>query len=364
MIIRAFHPITGSVLRVWSGYGEVDVAFDKRVPTSAGISHEQGAGDLYHTASLPDGYAALLEVDARAEGVPLTWLGQLGPWDDADDDAEINISADGPQAWLETLGIHDMAPIRAPAGTIARWVFSTHPGRHRVVIGRIHVGELVEINLSGMSLWQVLEELAKLSGEDWTLTPIPGTATLRLDWWSALDVPDARRQATLYPGVNCERTARTGNMGAGLDEMVGVALSVVQGVKAQSGAVRLGSRVIGRHAALTVARRAHFAAQLAGGPVVMSPASPSFDTARQALQAALVQRRPDGGGSAEITDEDLFALLRPRAVLSAVFPRDTIGFYRRAAVQLRTTTWTIPKAANFVSQCSTTFELWSMEAAA
>jgi hypothetical protein len=340
----------------------MDISFDRFGPTAASITLRRGSADAHHSALLPGGDGALLEVDARSLGLPDVWLGQCESVDEdvthAAAEGAFPVSIAGPWAWLDDIGIHDYPMRTAPAGQIVADIVGSHTGAHRLRLGaNIHRGVPIEYSAAGASIGSALKDLAGLTWEYPYLTALPGEGRLQLDWFDPLSVPDARTSVTLLPGRNCTEVKLTSKLRRTAAEVVGVARSYVQGVGAQSTAMRGPSgAVVGRRAALAMSIYAAPAGQLAGGPVVIRQDLPSSSTIL--AEAAGQLRRVASiipGGSATITDADLFPSMRPNTILSAVF-NDGMGLWRRCLVQIRTVTWSLGR--DEVRKCGVTFDLW------
>lgn len=342
----------------------MDISFDRYGPTSASITLARGSADAHHSVIMPDGDGALLEVDARGLGVPDVWLGQCESVDEdvthAAAEGAFPVSVAGPWAWLDDIGIHDYPARTAPAGQIVADVIGASTAAHRLRLGtNIHRGAPIEYSASGASIGSMLTDLAGITWEYPYLTALPGQGRLTLDWFDPLSVPDAREHVTLLPGHNCTEVKLTSKLRRTAAEVVGVARSYVQGVGAQSTAMRgPAGAVVGRRAALAMSTYAAPAGQMAGGPVVIRQDLPAAVTIREEAETQL--RRAASiipGGSATITDSSLFPALRPNTILSAVF-NDGMSLFGRCLVQIRTATWSLDRDG--VKKASVTFDLWSV----
>lgn len=357
-----FDPATSRPLRDVAQWQVVTISVDRFGPTQASITLRRGSDDAHHSALLPDGDGALLEVDARGLGLPDVWLGQCESVDEdvthAAAEGAFPVSVAGPWAWLEDIGIHDYPMRTAPAGQIVSDIVGGHTGAHRLRLGAsIHRGAPVAYSAAGGSIGSVLKDLAGITWEYPYLTALPGTGRLQLDWFDPLSVPDARQTVTLLPGRNCTEVKLATKLRRTAAEVVGVARSYVQGVGAQSTAMRgPAGAVVGRRAALAMSIYAAPAGQLAGGPVVIRQDLPSSSTIL--AEAAGQLRRAASiipGGSATITDSALYEYMRPNTILSAVF-NDGMGLFGRCLVQIRTVTWSLGRED--VKRCTCTFDLW------
>ena len=339
----------------------MDISFDRFGPTQASITLRRGSADAHHGTLLPGGDGALLEVDARSLGVPDVWLGQCESTDEdlthAAAEGACPVSVAGPWAWLDDIGIADYPVRSAPAGALVAEIIGGHTGPHRLRLGTVHTGAAIEYSASGQSIGGMLKDLAGITWESPLLTALPGQARLQLDWCHPLAVPDARGAVTLLPGRNCTEVKLTTKLRRTAAEVVGVAQSYVQGAGPQTIAMRgPAGAVVGRRAALTMSTFAGVAGPLAGGPVVLRQDLPALSTIEQAAATELRRHVPImPGGSATITDSDLFPAMRPSAILSAVFA-DGLGLWGRCAVQIRTATWTLDR--DHVRKCSVAFDLW------
>lgn len=355
-------PGTGGRVRPVAEHGDVTLSFGPNGPTSAALVLRRGSDDVSAGTLLPGGDAALVDVDARALGVPDVWLGQALSLDEdvthATAEGVVSIPAEGPMVWLGDIGIHDVPTRLAPAGTIVEGIIGQHPGRHRLIVGRIHKGTPIQFAAAGQSIGGMLDELAKLTMERPVMTAIPGEARLTLDWLDPLSVPDARRVVTLQPGRNCTEVKLTTALRRTAGDVVAVGQAYVHGAAAASTGMRAPSGItVGRRAALTMSAYAAPAAQLSGGPVTLRPDLASTATILQAAATHLRRSVPImPGGSATITDSALFPALRPGAILSAVFS-DALGLWQRCLVQLRTVTWTLSR--DVVRKVSISYDLWS-----
>lgn len=340
----------------------MDISFDRFGPTSASITLRRGSADTHHSALMPDGDGALLEVDARALGVPDVWLGQCESVDEdvthAAAEGALPVSVAGPWAWLDDIGIHDYPTRMAPAGQIVADIVGASTAAHRLRLGAsIHRGVPIEYAASGASIGSMLMDLAGITFEYPYLTAMPGQGRLTLDWLDPLSVPDARQNVMLLPGRNCTEVKLTSKLRRTAAEVVGLARSYVQGVGAQSTAMRgPAGAVVGRRAALAMATSAAPASQLAGGPVVIRQDLPASSTIREEAKTQL--RRAASiipGGSATITDSALFGYMRPNTILAGVF-NDGMSLWGRCLIQIRTVTWSLNRDG--VKKASISFDLW------
>lgn len=355
-------PGTGGRVRFVAEHGDVTLSFGPFGPTSAALVLRRGSGDVSAGTLLPGGDAALVEVDARALGVPDAWLGQAMSIDEdvthAAAEGQVSIPAEGPMVWLSDIGIHDVPTRQTTAGEIVKGIVGQHPGRHRLILGTIQGGASIEYSAAGQSIGGMLDDLAKLTLERPVMTARPGEGKLTLDWLDPLSVPDARRVVTLLPGRNCAEVKLTTALRRTAGDVVAVGQAYVRGTAVQSTGMRAPSGItVGRRAALTMSAYAAPAAQLSGGPVTIRPDLASSSTILQAAVTHLRRSVPIvPGGSATITDSALFPALRPGAILSAVFA-DALGLWGRCLVQLRTVTWTLGR--DVVRKVSISFDLWS-----
>lgn len=340
----------------------MDISFDRYGPTSASITLTRGSADAHHSALMPDGDGALLEVDARSLGVPDVWLGQCDTDDEdvthAAAEGPLPVSVAGPWAWLDDIGIHDYPARTAPAGQIVSDIVGASTAAHRLRVGaNIHRGTPIEYAASGASIGSMLMDLAGITWEYPYLTALPGEGRLTLDWFDPLSVPDARQNVTLLPGRNCTEVKLTSKLRRSAAEIVGVARSYVQGVGAQSTAMRgPAGAVVGRRAALAMSTYAAPAGQMAGGPVVIRQDLPASSTIREEAKTQL--RRSASiipGGSATITDSTLFPYMRPNTILSAVI-LDGKQLWGRCLVQIRTATWSLGREE--VKKVTISYDLW------
>lgn len=353
----AYAHSSGAMTRTWQDLAPFDIAFGAAGPMASTITHDSGAAAVTLSALIPDGNPILLEVDARQLGVPDVWLGRATQWSEDVTAGTFTVSLAGPESWLSQLGIQSMSLRRDAAGSLVREIVAQHPGPHRLEIGTINRGAIVETQLSGSSLWSMMQDLASRTGEEPVLTALPGEARLRLDWRDPFDVPDARRAVTLIEGRTVGQVQLGGNLAASPAELVGVAQSTLQTNRGRSAAVAWPGRpALGKRAALATAMRTRTAQQLAGGPVTLAVDSPGYDQLVRQLTSELRRRRPTGGGTAVVLDTALYPYMRPRTLVSASLS-DSLGIYRRAVAQIRTVTWSL--SASVVDRCTISFELWS-----
>lgn len=342
---QAFRLSDGEPIHVYQDVSVITLAFDERGPVGGGFTIPSGNAGARHDILRPDGYAALIALDARDEGVPWAWLGQAGPWGEDENAGRFDVSCDGPwDGWLSEVPVVDLPSTRGNASDAAWYALrrTVVEPPHHLVPGSQSGGAVIDTSSSGASAASMIADLAKRAGEEVAIRPVPGKATARLDWYNAFDVPDARNAVTLVPGRNCAPGPRGGDWSAGVDQLAGIANPVYIGRALMGSTVSYAVRpTIGRRARLAASQHVHVAQRLAAGQPIVRPDLPSAAAMVGALRSGLASASPAGEAAFSITDSSLYPYMIPRTLVNCVLQNDSTGLYARSELQITTATWTV-----------------------
>lgn len=361
-MIHLYDPETRVRVGAWVGWGSVDIPFDARGPVGTGVVVPASAGQTRHELLRPGASAALAEIDATDAGVPMAWLGQVDSWGETLGKPQIDVTLSSPEGWLADIGIHDWPSVAMSAGGWLTEVISAHGATHHLVLGTIEDGAVIDVEGGGLSLWDALGYVEENSDLETRVTAIRGAARLRVSAQHPFSSPRAVGVA-LQPGVNCADVQLGGKLPTNAKEVIGVAYALLKGAGPQSLGMSIpAGPIVGRKAALGIQASVAVAAQLAGGPVLLTPDTPSLQTLEAQLAREVRLRvAPVVGGTAIITDPGIYRHIAPGTLLGARFD-DALGYWARSTLRLRTVTWTVEEGPPpRVTKCAVSFDLWGME---
>lgn len=359
MKIDTFHGSDISHLDTWTDVGEVEIAFDLHGPTTSRAVKPSCSPSLHHTRTSPDGIGALVRIDATKEGVPMVWGGRLVLPQYGGSDAEIALPLNGPQEWLDTLGIPEVRRTTGRSVDIVKEALEVLPADPLLTLREDGAqGIVLEDDLSGESLWRLMTRLEERRGEWFSLHARETGFGFDLLWRNPLDSPD-RSDVVLVQGRNCQLGQSANRHGASKSELIGIANSFGVGADVVGAIASVPVRVLGMKAALEVEPivRALRSTNAANGssPVVPMP-SLGGQAALEHLLITTVRRAVSPSIGAQITDIgcDLWPAMVPGNLIS-VRLKDPFGYMSNAVARIRTATFGLRARS-----CSISVELWEM----
>lgn len=314
---------------------------------------------LHHTRLMPGGKGALIEIDARATGVPTVFLGRAKTVPDASDAQALTVTIQGPHSWLERETVPAQRVRKAAPGPVLRDIVGTHRGSLRLDVGEFHEGLGIDVDLNGGGFWSTVTGLEDMTGDRFYAEAIPGRCRLVANWYTQLaDRFDRRGEPALEDGVNCTFSSDN-DLDPDLPTLVLVGQSFDSGTGLQA-VVKSAPQgaLVGRQAALSAVIASGVVPALGGqgGQEVRadlftkSALEAAADTMlRRGLVAIAMQ-------TYRLTDLDRRAAVGVGDILRVRNSRDALGLFRSALGQVQAITYGIEPEVT----CDVTIELWAM----
>lgn len=341
--------------------GGVELSYQHGKPERAQITVERGHRLLDLGRLYPNGYPAYLEVDPVDYGLPV-WLGQLEGLDIGSVATERQIVANGPVQWL---GDEQIATVPGGLPSMQSGGALLHAAIEqlqtsidlRIALGQPdYLGEPIEDELQGGTIWGLIERLESERAEEVYLDPLPRQCMLGLRVIPALGSRDQSGLVTLDDNLNCYWTSSIDLAGAAT-ELAGIARSWdAADLSRGYSAYAPGGRVLGLRAALAaeIAGRTLAPTEGSSGRTV-DPTSPTAAANRlrtiTALRRALA---PLYRAQVTITEQSLWQHIRTRDVLSSRFYEDDTGAYAEGLVKVRTLQYSLGQQL----KCVASVDLW------
>lgn len=336
--VYAYDQATGEPLGEWDATGECELAFASWGFDAGSVSVPRGSAWLSSGRLLPGGGGVSLRIDATEDGAPSVALGEVESIQAASGDrGDVSVRVGGPAGWLSELTVGAMAEREATGATILSDILRSHPGDHRLRLGRAAAGRAAVMRLDGQSIWDVLTGLEKDRGELFRLEPLEDA----LGWWVHLGdgLEDATDRIFLEGGVNCrwsldiavkrraeDLTLVGYSMGHPSDQVLGMTVPrpVVNALAPFAPEVAAG----------LVAR------QLAGqGPVIIRPDLVSPQAVELALKAAAARLPAPALAELEVTDDSLWSVVRPQQLISVAIDDEPTGLFGRGIGRVLATSY-------------------------
>ena len=344
---------SGEPLGEWDATGEAELAFASWGFDAGSVSAPRTSAWLSSGKLLPGGGGVSLRIDATDEGAPSVVLGEVESLQAASGDlGDVSVRVGGPAAWLSELTVPAMAERDATGATILAYILRAHPGDHRLRLGRAASGRAATMRLDGQSIWDVLTGLEKDRGETFRLEPLEDA----LGWWVHLGdgLEDATDRVFLEGGVNCrwsldiavrrraeDLTMIGYSMGHPSDQVLGVTVPRPV-MNAQAPYMPdVGAGMVTR--------------QLAGqGPLIIRPDLVSPGAVELALRAAAARLPAPALAELEVTDADLWPVVKPQQLISVAIDDEPTGLFERCIGRVLATSYKLGKGQGMKAAV----ELW------
>lgn len=356
----------GRLAGSWSAITACDLAFGEHGPEQATVvvPKRTTAGalnpELNHRVVMPGGRGALVEIDARENGVDDVFLGRLRSMSDANDAASVSFAVEGPHSWLDAVPIPAQSQRRVSPGRIIAELVKMHGGRLRLRPGVFHDGIGVDVDLNGGSFWSIAATLESLTNDRLYMTADPGAARLVADWRSQVSRQHDRRGVQLLEGVNVNWSADA-NLDPAPAELVLVGQSFGQGPGVQANTMRApAGPLYGRMAALTATLYGGPAAAAGGITQGFTTLRPDLAT-RAALETAARAQLQRGlvapiMAQLVVTDLDnLYGEVRVGDIVTVALTTHALGLFTNATAQIQAIAYGVVPAKSMTM----TAELWA-----
>lgn len=339
----------------------VELSYQHGRPVRAQLSVERGHRLLDLKRIYPGGFPAYVEVQPDEYGLPV-WLGQIEGLDQGSGTSERQVVAGGPSQWLGDEAIATIPgglPITQSGPALLHRIIADLQDSVdlRISLDRPdYIGEALEDELSGGTVWSLIEQLEQERNEETYLDPIPGACLLALRVLPASAARDRSGDVTLDDSLNCVWTSPIDLRGSAT-EIAGIGRGYdTADLSRGYAAFAPGGRVLGLRAALAaeIAGRTLAPGEASSGRTV-DPTSPTAAANRLRTIAAL--RRglaPLMRSQVVITDQALWPLIRTRDIVSCRFYEDDTGAYAEALARVRTLQYSLGEQR----KCVASVDLW------
>lgn len=336
--VFAYATDSGEPLGEWDATGETEVAFAGWGFDAGSVSVPRRSSWLSSGKLLPGGGGVSLRVDATEDGVPSVVLGEVESLQAASGElGDVSVRIAGPAVWLSDLTVPAMAERVATGATIMSDILRSHPGDHRLRLGRAAAGAAAAMRLDGQSIWDVLTGLEKDRGELFRLEPLEDT----LGWWLHLGdgLEDATDRVYLEGGHNCRWSMDIAVRRRAEDlTMIGYSLSHPSDQVLGLTIPRPVMNALAPH--MAAVGGGPLARQLAGGgPIIIRPDLVSPQAVELALRAAAARLPGPALSELEITDHDLWPVVRPQQLITVAIDDEPTELFGRCIGRVLATSY-------------------------
>lgn len=340
----------------------VELAWKLGMPYRAHVPVVKGSPHLAMDRLWSGGQPAFIELDASDWGLD-PWLGQVEGLDLGSEGTTRQVAINGPQQWLDNeawASVPGRTSVNQSAGTIFFDAVAKVQEQVDVRLDptrQVFIGQAVQEQLKGGTLWKLYQDLAGRYGEELQLSAQPRKCRLNMSWSSPLDARDVSGLVQLREGVNCTWSGSP-QLRASLEELTMAGRSWDMGSKTRGVAVSApGGRVLGMRGSL-LAQVSSITQVLSAsaGPAMVDPTTPTLTALR--AQAEVQLRRlltPYLRAQVVVLDPDLWPLMRTGDIVQTYWPSDDLGVYQDAQARVRTLTYNLGEDRKLVASV----DLWA-----
>lgn len=356
--VYAYDTLSGEPLGEWEANGEAELAYAAWGFDAGSVGAPRTSSWLASGKLMPGGAGVTLRLDATDEGAPSVVLGEVESLQAASGDAgDVSLRLAGPAVSLSDLTVPVLVERDLSAHALIRLILDTHPGDHRLRLGRVAGGPAVRVRLDGQSIWDVLTALEKDRGMTFWLEPLEDG----LGWWLHLGdgLMDATETIVLEGGVNCNWSMDiTARRRAADLTMIGASWGLPADRSASQTMPTPVMNALQPWAPDITA--GPVARQLSGqGPIILRPDLVSPQAVALALQAAAQRLPAPALAELEILDRALFPLLRPGQLVTVMIPDEPTGLFDRCVGKILATSYKLGRERG----CKAAVELWPVKGA-